>query len=115
MIQHNLNIKLVDGLLTQDPAILDLNLILHKELENRGQKCLCIRCTEVRKKTESIHKAKLVVREIEEELSPSTRLNHHLDSIYKDHYRELEKYKSKNYFLSFESCECKTRINTASN
>jgi len=86
---------------------------LHKELENRGQKCLCIRCTEVRKKTESIHKAKLVVREIEEELSPSTHLNHHLDSIYKDHYRELEKYKSKNYFLSFESCECKTRINTA--
>lgn len=85
---------------------------LHKELVNRGHKCLCIRCVEVGKKTTSIHKAKLVVREIEEELCPQTASNTRLQSIYKDHYRELERYKSKNYFISFESCECKTNINT---
>jgi len=83
---------------------------LHKELERRGQRCRCIRCMEVRKQTKSIHRAKLVVREIESELSNNIKL----DSIYKDHYKELEKYKhSKNYFLSFESCNCNIKINTS--
>jgi len=83
---------------------------LHKELERRGQKCLCIRCVEVRKQTDSIHRAKMVVRKIESELDGD---NVKLHGIYKDHYRELDKFKSKNYFLSFESCECKCRINTS--
>ena len=73
---------------------------LHKELDRRGQRCRCIRCMEVRNKTNSIHRSKLVVREIENELSGD---NNKLQTIYKDHYREVEKYNSKNYFLSFES------------
>ena len=120
---------------------------LHKELIRRGQRCLCIRCVEVRNKTESITRAKMVVRLIERELccekgvnqrlhaanlklhdegvnrrlhdeGVNQRLhdegvNRRLHGIYKYHYRELDKHKSKNYFISFESCDCKHRVNTS--
>ena len=85
---------------------------LHKELERRGQRCPCIRCMEPRKNISRIDKAKLVVREMEEDLNIESK-NIHLHSIYKDHYRELDRFKSRNYFLSFESCECKMKVNTS--
>jgi ELP3 family radical SAM enzyme/protein acetyltransferase len=86
---------------------------LHKELEKRGERCKCIRCMEVRNRTISIHNAKLVVRNIENELELNNKMNYKLDKINKNHNKLLNQYNSKNYFISFESCSCKTKNNSS--
>jgi len=67
---------------------------LHVELKKRGQVCQCIRCNEVRNDTSQIDKARLTVRYIQHEIDNEYGTNH------------VETSKSKDYFLSFESCKC---------
>jgi len=68
---------------------------LHVELKKRGQKCQCIRCLEVRNNTTNINSARLTVRYIQGEIDNEYGTDHVHNS------------KSKDYFLSFESCSCK--------
>lgn len=69
---------------------------LHIELKKRGQKCQCIRCVEVRNDTSNIKNARLTTRYIQYEIDKKYGTNHIHDS------------NSRDYFLSFESCSCKS-------
>lgn len=63
---------------------------LHIELEKQGYKCQCIRCSQVKDNTNNIRYAKLVIRNLENEI---TNKKYIINGV-------------NNYFLSYESCTC---------